>query len=216
VRYLQIHSTGDTKDGFLGLRWLMIFDNVESSDLLQDYWPLGQGHSLVTTRDHALAFEPADSGLEVHPFSNQEGAGFLMHLLSRDVDYSICNDDLTSATQLSSTLGGHALAISQMAGFIHRRSWSIPEFLNVYEKQANRFQWLGNLDFLWRLSFESLSGPASNLLAILCLLDPDAMPQELFELNDSIHVPKSLGFAQDEFRYVCNSNFQFFHLISNY
>ncbi|KAE8443356.1 hypothetical protein EG329_001914 [Mollisiaceae sp. DMI_Dod_QoI] len=180
------------------LRWLMIFDNVESPDLLRGYWPLGQGHSLVTTRNHTLAFHPADWGLEVHTFPNQEGAEFLIHLLSRDVNGSTYNDDLTSATQLSTMLGGHALAISHIARLIHQRSSSISEFLKVYEKQPSRFQRLGNFASLWSQSFESLISPASNLLALLCLLDPDIIPKELFEFDESIHVPDSLWFAQDE------------------
>ena len=182
----------------------MIFDNVESSALLRVYWPLGQGHSLVTTRDHALAFEPADSGLEVPTFSNQEGAGFFIHLLSRDIDSSAYNNDWTSATQLSSRLGGHPLAISQMAGLMHRRSWSIPECLEVYEKNMENVtayrQPPGNLASLWRLPFESLNESASDLLATLCLLDPDAVPEELFVLNDKTNIPESLRFVQDEFR----------------
>jgi len=203
---------GDIKDRFLGLRWLMIFDNVENQDLLLDYWPPGQGHSLITTRNRMLALEPAGSGLEVHTFPNQEGAIFLMNLLpSRD---STSDDDSTAATQLSSALGGHPLAICDMASFIHRRAYSISEFLKIYETHADKIHQRGDLASLWRLSFESLSGSASNLLAILCLLSPDAMPEELFELNDSMHVPQSLDFAQDGFEYAYNPAFQLFHLIS--
>jgi len=196
------------------MRWLIIFDNVEDPELLHANWPTGQGHSLVTTRNHVLAFHPADSGLEVQPFSSQEGAEFLNHLLSRDVDYSTSNDDLTSAIQLSNSLGGHALAIAQMAGLIHRRSWSITEFLHKYKKNSDKILRHGTLDTLWRLPFQSLSGSASNILGIICLLNPDAIPQELFEPTDSTHLPKSLDFAGDEFQYVCNPDFHFFHLIS--
>jgi hypothetical protein len=192
------------------MRWLIIFDNVEDPELLRPYWPTGQGHSLVTTRNHLLAFHPADSGLEVQPFSSQEGAEFLSHLLSRDVDYSTSNDDLTSAIQLSNTLGGHAFAISQIAGLIHRRAWSITEFLRIYKRNSYKMLQHGTLDALWRLPFRSLSGSASSILGIICLLNPDAIPQELFEPTDSTHLLESLGFARDELEYVCILLFTFF------
>ncbi|KAK3178321.1 hypothetical protein OEA41_000454 [Lepraria neglecta] len=45
--------------------WLMAFDNAEDVDLLLQYWPLAsRGTVIATTRNHTLAFEPAQSGIE--------------------------------------------------------------------------------------------------------------------------------------------------------
>jgi hypothetical protein len=54
------------------------------------------------------------------------GPKFLLNLLKKDLGAEITADESQSAMELSD---GHALAISQMAGLIHRRSWSIKEFL---------------------------------------------------------------------------------------
>jgi len=43
-------------------------------------------------------------------------------------------EEATSAEQLSQKLSGHALAISAMAGLIHRRALSITEFMNFYNQ----------------------------------------------------------------------------------
>ncbi|KAF8851460.1 hypothetical protein BDZ45DRAFT_730880 [Acephala macrosclerotiorum] len=94
-------------------KWLMIFDNAEDGDVLLDYWPLAsRGMVLVTTRNHSLSFDVADSGLEISHFNAEEGPGFILHLLSIDIANNLTHTEAQSAAELSNRLNGHALAIS--------------------------------------------------------------------------------------------------------
>ncbi|KUJ17107.1 uncharacterized protein LY89DRAFT_782305 [Mollisia scopiformis] len=104
-------------------RWLLIFDNGNDENDLLEYWPVAaRGYALITTRNHNLAFQPADTGIEVFPFKTAEGSAFLLHLLSLDIVDNLTEKEAKSAFDLSERLSGNALAISQMAGLIHRRS----------------------------------------------------------------------------------------------
>ncbi|KAF2836401.1 hypothetical protein M501DRAFT_1018761 [Patellaria atrata CBS 101060] len=119
---------------------LLIYDNVESSDLIRKYWPVAnQGCALITARNHNLAYEPAETGIEVLPFDTETGSVFVLHLLSLDIAADVATQESKSAAQLSERLGGYALAISQMAALIHRRSWTIEEFLAIYDRFQSAF-----------------------------------------------------------------------------
>ena len=114
---------------------------------------------MVTTRNHSLAFEPAETGIEIAPFDTDVGSRFLLHLLSLNIAQDLSTGEVKSAHELAEKLSGHALGISQMAGLIYRQSWSIQEFLAIYNKNTRKVHEIsgGNsLGAVWQLSFESL------------------------------------------------------------
>jgi hypothetical protein len=181
--------------------WLLIFDNAEDPEILQDYWPTtGRGHAIITTRNHSLAFDPADRGIEVSSFEADDGSKLLIQLLSLDVSNDIKDSEAKSALELSDMLHGHALAISQMAGLIHRRSWTIEEYISVYKKSTQRFNQRASLDAVWRLSFESLGSDSAEFLGIISFVAPDSIPQALFEPEIPSDLPTTLQFCADDFR----------------
>lgn len=179
--------------------WLLIYDNVDDINLLMRYWPVAShGAIIVTSRNHSLGFEPADRGLEVPHFDAQEGSDFLMFLLQWDLADDISSTEVDSALQLSQKLSGHALALAQMAGLIVRRSWSIKQFLAVYEKNARKLH--GQfLDIVWHMSFESLDDDAKALLGVLSSIAPDAIPEQLLEVEER-YLPATLSCCTDELR----------------
>lgn len=83
-----------------------------------------------------MDFDPAETGIEVLPFDLESGARFVLHLLSNDIAADLTSQEAESATGLSERLSGHALAISQMAALINRRSWTINEFLAIYDRNT--------------------------------------------------------------------------------
>ncbi|KUJ22180.1 uncharacterized protein LY89DRAFT_778484 [Mollisia scopiformis] len=159
-------------------RWLIVYDNAEFADLIRDFWPLAsRGQALITTRNPSLAFELAD------------------HLTS-----DLKEDELTSAQQLSQKLSGHALAISAMAGLIHSRALSITEFMNFYNQAPSHLHGIsGNrsINALWALSFKSLNPQSHTILGVMAFVEPDSIPQALFELDSPDDVPESLRFCSD-------------------
>ncbi|KAJ6780996.1 hypothetical protein PWT90_09037 [Aphanocladium album] len=183
-------------------RWLLVYDNAETFELLLKYWPVAsQGCVIITSRNHSFAYEPAETGIEVLPFDRESGSGFILHMLSLDIVTSISSQDVQSSLQLSEKLSGHALAISQMTGLIHRRSWSISEFIAIYDRNTRQIHGMpgtNSLDAVWRLSFQSLSPDCTTMLGIMCYLTPDSIPQALFEPVGAQDLPTKLEFCHDE------------------
>lgn len=186
-------------------QWLIVYDNVESLDLLLNYWPdATHGQALITTRNRNFAFDPADGGLEITTWDAETGSQFLLHLLSTDISARLTSHEITSAHKLSINLSGHALAISHMAGLMYRRSWSISEFLDLYEKMPEKVHGVsGNrsINAIWELSFKSLSDESRTILGIMAFLAPDSIPQALFEVSDPACLPESLKFCVDPFMF---------------
>ena len=162
---------------------MIIYDNAEISGLLRDYWPLSGsiGHALITTRNHSLGFDPADAGLEVLPWDTDTGSRFLLHLLAGHISAELLANESQSAYSLSERLSGHALALSNMCGLLHRRSWSISELVEVYDRSKD---FKDGLEAVWQLSFESLQPDCVALLSAFTFCSPDNIPQSLFELKE--------------------------------
>lgn len=177
---------------------------MDSIDLLRAHWPpANRGQALITTRNHSFAFEPADNGLEITTWDTETGSRFLLHLLSTDISADLKDNEMNSAHELSQRLNGHALAICNMAGLIHRRRWSIAEFMEIYNQHASEMHGVsGNnsINALWDLSFKSLDPQSRTLLGILSFVSPDSIPQSLFEIANIADPPESLLFCSDHLR----------------
>ncbi|KAF2116366.1 P-loop containing nucleoside triphosphate hydrolase protein [Lophiotrema nucula] len=169
-------------------KWLMIFDNVDSHEVLEHCWPASQhGAVLVTTRDAIVATLPIEKGLEVSEFNPDDGADFLLYL-SHNRKRS--ESETEAAKHVASELDGLPLAINQMAALINARRCSIQEFGILYSKYDQRlhkekksgWKYLGyehSLDTVWKLSFESLSADARACLGVLSYLSPDCASRNL-------------------------------------
>ncbi|KID94053.1 pfs domain-containing protein, partial [Metarhizium majus ARSEF 297] len=181
-------------------RWLIVYDNVESADMLMPYWPgSSQGEAIITTRNHSLAFEPASSGVEVITWDPKKGSEFPLFLLKREIGRDL-EVEGNSALALSERLSGHALAISQMAGIIYDGEFSIQEFMTMYLRNPRRAHATNEMAALWDFSFKSLDQNSRSLLGVLSYLMPDIIPQELFEAGAGREFPEDLDFCSDDFR----------------
>ncbi|TVY21056.1 hypothetical protein LARI1_G001255 [Lachnellula arida] len=104
--------------------WLLVFDNADDLMILADYWPQGSGSILVTSRDPLakMMFTRRPSGLDLGPLTKQDSLALLNHLTT-----NINEPEDDTARQISDALGGVPLAISQMAGIIHRQDLTFSE-----------------------------------------------------------------------------------------
>ncbi|KAF2259245.1 NB-ARC and TPR domain protein [Lojkania enalia] len=186
-------------------KWLIVYDNAEVADLIRAYWPLAsRGQALVTTRNPSIAFELADRGMEVTSWDHETGLRFLLHLLSSEISTDLQEDEAESAQQLSHKLCGHALAISTMAGLIHRRALSITEFTKFYEQHPSQMHGISgsrSINALWEISFRSLNSPSHAILGVMSFIEPDNIPQSLFEPDSRTDLPDPLRFCSDGFRF---------------
>jgi hypothetical protein len=182
-------------------RWPIVYDNAEDRDLIRSYWPVARrGQALITTRNHSFAFDPADGGLEITTWDDETGSKFLLHLLRTDICVDLKDDEASSATEPSQRLSGHALAITHMAGLIHRRSWSIAESMQYFDQHPNKmFGISGNssINALWNFAFKSLDSQSRAILGVLSFLQADSIPQALFEPASAAALPERLAFRSD-------------------
>ena len=174
-------------------------------DLVLSHWPSAtRGRALITTRKSAFAYYLATSGLEITTWDADMGSKFLLHLLATEIGEQLTNEETNSANELSRKLSGHALAISQMAGLIHGRRWSISEFVKLYNQQPEKMHGVfGNssINALWDISFKSLDFRSRIILGIICFLEPDHISEALFDFKspENEELPESLRFTQDTF-----------------
>ncbi|KAJ5933847.1 hypothetical protein N7454_006176 [Penicillium verhagenii] len=147
------------------------------------YWlSASRGQAVLRARNHNFAFFPTDSGLEIKEWDTETGSQFLIHFFLTDVANQLTEEEDHSAHELSPKLSGHALALSLMAGLMHRRSWSNLEFVEMYKKHPQKVHGIfGNnsINALWDISFRSLNEKTRALLEVLAFLSPDSIPQNL-------------------------------------
>ncbi|KAJ4177823.1 hypothetical protein NW767_015010 [Fusarium falciforme] len=168
------------------VNWLLIFDNVDNLDLLDDYWPrLGRGSVLITSRDPSAKQNIyIRDGLHLPPLTNTE-----TEVLSQKLTLVGADDSQKEAlAKIARGLSGFPLAISQMAGVLRLFGLSYTdlwEFLqeedieNLYARQSDssNTQRTQSLATYWAL--DCLSDPAKALLQVMCLLDPDDIPEDI-------------------------------------
>ncbi|KAI1276951.1 P-loop containing nucleoside triphosphate hydrolase protein [Xylaria sp. FL0933] len=180
-------------------KWLMIFDNAWSQELLREYWPVAnRGAVLVTTRNRSISFSPASSEIQVEVFNPVLGSQLLFSVLRKTAK----EEDVEAAQALAHSTGGLPLALFNVAGLIQSKNFSISRVVQLYEKhryQVHRMSQDGRtIDTIWQLSFQHLSEPSADLLGILSLLAPDAIPTLLFQLSEEVDVAPYLQFVKDE------------------
>lgn len=187
----------------------MIFDNVDSHEVLDNCWPASKhGAVLVTTRDVLVASLPIDKGIEVNEFEATEGAEFLLEMSTnrRRVD-----GEVEEAQKVANLLGGLPLALNQMAALISARNWSIQDFYKMYTKHEQRlhnqkksgWKYLGYqhaLDTVWEISFTTLGDEARACLGVLSFFSADSVPSEVFTPAEYGNLPKLLAFCENELR----------------
>jgi hypothetical protein len=166
--------------------WLLVFDGVENGDILNDFWPYdGPGSILITSRNpHSWS-----TSLELKPFTTSEATEYLLRITGREVD----NEERASVVAIAKRLGGLPLALAQMGSIISHESISFSEFLRTYEERGGQQELLHrplkgarqrppnyehSIASIW--AFDSL-GKGTALLNVLSMLDPDGIPEILFE-----------------------------------
>ena len=177
--------------------WLIIFDNADDEYSLPDYWPLqGSGSVLITSRDPMAKsyFSTTSSGVDLEPFGDQEGA-ILLKRLTHDVEEEGQSKQISE--NISRSLGGLPLAISQMAGIIRRQELRLSEFAESYSDPSEHAE-LHKLKFhlgrgtyphtissVW--AFESLKPTTNCLLGALAFMDSSHI-QEFLLTDIPVHV----------------------------
>lgn len=190
----------------------MVFDNVENPGDLRSWWPIAspntRGSILITSRNDILAADPAAGGLELKCFDKAEGKEFLLAAIGRGT-YSPGDD--VSAAELNGLLGGLPLALNLMGGQIRSTRAGIPAFVTRYQQDVERrlhtkprngvqnSYYPHALDTAFSTSFDPLEADSISIMAVLALLHPDDIPQDMFTTLDSSKSPAALKFCEAPF-----------------
>ncbi|KAL9129619.1 MAG: hypothetical protein Q9217_001975 [Psora testacea] len=189
--------------------WLLIFDNVEDFGLLQPYWPkTSKGSLLLTSRYPILAKSINACARLVEPFDQVEGARLLLSLTTND------ERDFDHAREISERLGGLALGLAHVAGFIRETNCDIQEFHKIYYKRCDQievnsvetyqavFQYERSLSTAWDLSLATLGPESRLLLDLIFFYDPDAIPESLFQNGAELSKQVDLKFLKSRSKYL--------------
>ena len=165
-----------------------MFDDFESEvSLLQRFLPestRGHGSVLITSRRPP---ENQGTAIEVKPFGSDEGARFLLSLLTSDVSASVEEEERTSAVALARRLDSFALDLELVADSIKANKTSITAFLKESETQLRHrpshatsgLAYTRSLDSVFASAVAGLSSQAGAILQSLVFLDPDGLDESL-------------------------------------
>lgn len=154
-----------------------------------DYLPNGgNGAYIITSRnpDISNGLSIPFNTLRIASFDPRDGAAFVLYQIYR----STTQDDKVqdAAEALSQQMGGLALGLKQMGGFIRETGCSIDDLLQSLrdkEEEGDLFAdaesaaTLGyplNLSTAWSFSMSALDTTAKALLQLFALMSPDTIP----------------------------------------
>ncbi len=199
-------------------RWLLIFDNVDSPEIVhgivsllpQNYY----GHVLLLSRlDDPGAEVYGLQQVRIKSMLEEEGAMFLLHragLLDREAPVTqAIQGDQQQALALSRTLDGLPLALDQAGAYIREIPTTLHEYTKTYEtRRAEFLRHRGNYGFshtesvvvTWLLNFEQVGSEAQELLRLFAFLAPDDIPEELVTADAQVLGPILAPAASDKER----------------
>jgi tetratricopeptide (TPR) repeat protein len=175
--------------------WLLILDNADDPAIVSEFLPTPlRGHMLLTTRAQALG--RLASRIEIEPLDLDTAPLLLLRragLLTRDAPLAQAEPtEWQEAVQIVQELGGLPLALDQAGAYLEETGCGLPQYLELYRRhRTGLLRHRGGVDpdhpdpvaTTWSLSFalvESRSALAADLLRLCAVLQPDAIPEELF------------------------------------
>jgi tetratricopeptide (TPR) repeat protein len=167
-------------------RWLLIFDNVDEPGELEDFFPGGPGHVIVTSRNPAWS-ELAEP-LAIDVFSRAESLDYLQRRVR-----SLSVDD---ATLVARELGDLPLAIEQAGAWLAATGMAAAEYVTqIRERFAATMElsqptnYPTSVAVTYQLSFERLksqSPAAARLLELCACFAPDPISLTLLSSDEMI------------------------------
>nr|POE78001.1 hypothetical protein CFP56_09642 [Quercus suber] len=159
------------------------------------------GPVILTTRFSSLAFAGLGrlDRIELSAFGAEQSMQ-LFKKLRRVWDKNADLDgEEAQMAELLSELGGLSLAIEQMSAYIGTRGLTMAQFLVKYKRMSKHILKTHDADdperaskshsvaTVWEMHFEAIRGSnASEILAIMSILSPDAIPIDLFLPEDGV------------------------------
>lgn len=149
----------------------------------------------MTTRSRSPYFTTAARSQVVEPLSLESTATLLKKQLALNSHVQLEESPTVdkSAYDISKELGGLPLAVIQVVGFIVNASLGLPEVADMLKNTTDSKALLQNhkgpvdpyyplnMSNVWDVTFSNLGQTTTDFLAIVAFLDPDSIPEQLFE-----------------------------------
>ncbi len=183
--------------------WLLVMDNADDLLLARSFFPsANHGRILLTTRSQ-FAGDIGAKLIEVDKMISEDGLQFLLRRAHPDepaiTPETVAPDVRLAASQVVKLLDGHPLALDQAGAYLHERGGSFADYIALYaqKRQAllkrRRATHSAHDDHpesvvvTFQISFEQAAEQhplATDILYFCAFLDPDAIPEELFQYDD--------------------------------
>jgi MinD-like ATPase involved in chromosome partitioning or flagellar assembly/tetratricopeptide (TPR) repeat protein len=167
-------------------RWLLIFDNADEPGELEDFFPGGPGHVIVTSRNPAWSKLAEPVAVDV--FSRRESLDYLQRRVQ-----SLSVED---ATLVASELGDLPLAIEQAGAWLAATGMAATEYVDQIRERFAATMELGrpasyptSVAVTYQLSFERLrsqSPAAARLLELCACFAPDPISLSLLNSDEMV------------------------------
>jgi tetratricopeptide (TPR) repeat protein/transcriptional regulator with XRE-family HTH domain len=200
-------------------QWLLIWDNVEDLTLLDRYLPSTRsGAILLTTRRQVLG--TLAQGLDLLPMEREEAILFLLRR-AKVLSPGATSEQVrrfaaqmpaqySAAAELVTELGGLPLALDQAGAYLEETHCGLPAYLDLLRsRRAVVLQRRGEgardhrasvaTTFTLAITATAQHHPAVwDLLRICALLQPDAIPEEIFRQGGEHLGPALKAVSRDE------------------
>ncbi|GHO60406.1 hypothetical protein KSB_88810 [Ktedonobacter robiniae] len=194
-------------------QWLLICDNVEDLDILDRFLPsIRHGSVLLTTRLQALGTRARS--IPLLPMEQEEGELFLLRR-ARVLEAEATSEHVhlfavrelsqyAAAAELVTVMGGLPLALDQAGAYLEATQCGLSAYVELFRTQrAALLQHRGEgaqdhpspVSTTFALAITAAADrhlAVRDLLRVCALLQPDAIPEELFR-QGSAHLGAALG-----------------------
>ncbi|KAG9231050.1 hypothetical protein BJ875DRAFT_487377 [Amylocarpus encephaloides] len=185
-------------------KWILVFDNVESAEILAPFWVLSKyDKTIITTRKSSLS--QVDTGIEVAPWDPETDTEFLISLLNSEIQGDF-DAEAKAALRLSRALFGRPLMLKHMAGLANLYGLRLSELANMYLKTSVTIPGSAH-ETIWVISFRRLARSnttALKLLSVMAFSPPNQIPRSLFETDLTDSFLEYLGILPDEHSHSFN------------
>ncbi len=186
-------------------KWLLVMDNADELPIVKPFLlSKPRGYIVLTTRWQF----PGEFArpLPVEAMETNEGVRFLWRRArpvqdEAEIDVDAAPPDIHKPIrQLVQELGGHAIALEQAGAYIQQTGTSFADYLEMYEEnrrsllsqygalkdEHNKHRLTVAATFKGSLArARDLSSLAEDILHFCTFLQPDAIPEELFQYDES-------------------------------
>ena len=200
-RWLKIHR-----------EWLLVLDNVEDAQLVEELLPTGhQGCVLLTTRSQVT--EPFAQASELEKMTAEEGVTFLLRrtkIIELEASLKQAPETVQiEAEKVWKEMDGLPLALDQAGAYILETKCGLLKYIDLYHRQRTKLlnrRGKATSDHpepvttTFSLSFEKVqyvNPAAAELLQLCAFLDPDAIPEEILQVETLELSPVLQSLAKD-------------------